>query len=354
MELKKTVIYTYDQSPPGKTYPIGASGAIISDTMDSSGSEYLCCFLAKDKRMVVFELHTKTVVVELQMTTKLNFWRYLPPASHGNTLVYMLITPVGGFHWMPLNDTPRPRQTWKRGPELQGKKILSYEEGGNNGKYGPDCRSKIALILTSTNTMGAPVEAWCLQMYGESPALCLSSNILGAALLQPKNLENLIEEFDPHVLMVSQTESPDKISLEIFSLTKDEKTGSVAKHNIVTSTLLNIILPEDVNITEPSMAMGTSPPILCLCCRSHVVVILRSVGAFFTYQLIDDRLNITGEKYTNRYVIDAAIKPGAEDHVAEVVALLCEDGNAKDGKLVTFRLPENHLNQEIATKKMTQ
>ena len=60
---EKTVVYDHDQEPRGKTYPIGASGAIISDEMDNG--EYLCCFLAKDKRMVVFELLTRTVVVEL-------------------------------------------------------------------------------------------------------------------------------------------------------------------------------------------------------------------------------------------------------------------------------------------------
>lgn len=60
---EKTVIFTYDNVPPGKTYPIGASGAIISDIMDDNESEYLCCFLAKDKRMVVFELYSKIIVV---------------------------------------------------------------------------------------------------------------------------------------------------------------------------------------------------------------------------------------------------------------------------------------------------
>ena len=105
--------------PPGLTYPIGASGAIVSDQMDEDGSEFLCCFLAKDKRMVVFELSTRTVVVELQMTTKLNYWRFLPPEAGEDTLCFMLVTPVGGFHWMPLDESPRPRQVWKRGGELQ-------------------------------------------------------------------------------------------------------------------------------------------------------------------------------------------------------------------------------------------
>eukprot|EP00560_Eucampia_antarctica_P004534 CAMPEP_0197833266 /NCGR_PEP_ID=MMETSP1437-20131217/18435_1 /TAXON_ID=49252 ORGANISM="Eucampia antarctica, Strain CCMP1452" /NCGR_SAMPLE_ID=MMETSP1437 /ASSEMBLY_ACC=CAM_ASM_001096 /LENGTH=53 /DNA_ID=CAMNT_0043437229 /DNA_START=477 /DNA_END=638 /DNA_ORIENTATION=- len=47
---------------------------------------------------------------------------------------------------------------------------------------------------------------------------------------------------------------------------------------------------------------------------------------------------MSGEKYTYRYVIDAAIRPGTENNVVEVVALLCEQGNPKDGKIVTFKL----------------
>ena len=56
-------------------------------------SEYMCCYLAKEKRMIVFELSRKTVVVELEMKTKLNFWRYLPPEAHESSLVFVLITP---------------------------------------------------------------------------------------------------------------------------------------------------------------------------------------------------------------------------------------------------------------------
>ena len=118
------MIISNSQSPRGKTYPIGASGAIVSDLMEigevpEANQEFLCCFLAKDKRMVVFELKSEKVIVELQMTTKLNFWRFLPPSANGHTLVFLLITPVGGFHWLPLAESPHPRQVWKRGPELQ-------------------------------------------------------------------------------------------------------------------------------------------------------------------------------------------------------------------------------------------
>lgn len=146
----------------------------MSDQMDEDGSEFLCCFLAKDKRMVVFELSTRTVVVELQMTTKLNYWRFLPPEAGEDTLCFMLVTPVGGFHWMPLDESPRPRQVWKRGPELQGKKIVSYEEGGTNGLDGQNMLSKAGLLQVTNTSTGGRLEAWIVPICGDSQAVCAS------------------------------------------------------------------------------------------------------------------------------------------------------------------------------------
>jgi hypothetical protein len=58
---EKTVVYSPMSESPARTYPIGASGAIISDKIQ--GSEYLCCFTAKEKRVIVFDLMNKVVVV---------------------------------------------------------------------------------------------------------------------------------------------------------------------------------------------------------------------------------------------------------------------------------------------------
>jgi hypothetical protein len=171
---EKTIVWRDDQAPPGLTYPIGASGAIVSDQMDEDGSEFLCCFLAKDKRMVVFELSTRTVVVELQMTTKLNYWRFLPPEAGEDTLCFMLVTPVGGFHWMPLDESPRPRQVWKRGAELQGKKIVCYEEGGSNGLDGVEMLSQVGLLLVTNGANGGRLESWLVPICGDSQAICAS------------------------------------------------------------------------------------------------------------------------------------------------------------------------------------
>jgi len=64
-------LYTFEQSPPGKTYPIGASGAITSEAEDGKNSQYLCCFQAKEKKLFVLDLKNKIMVVSYQIVKKL-------------------------------------------------------------------------------------------------------------------------------------------------------------------------------------------------------------------------------------------------------------------------------------------
>jgi hypothetical protein len=68
---EKTVIFSPMSKSPARTYPIGASGAIISD--EFQGSEYLCCFIAKEKRVIVFDLVNKIVVVSSKFHMTFSF-----------------------------------------------------------------------------------------------------------------------------------------------------------------------------------------------------------------------------------------------------------------------------------------
>jgi len=334
---EKTVVYTPDtKSPKGKTYPIGASGAIISDVMDSAGSEYLCCFLAKDKRLVVFELLKKNIIVELQMTTKLNFWRFLPPMTHGETLVFMMITPVGGFHWMPLEASPRPQQVWKRTLEIQSKKIVSYEEGGSNGLTGYDRRSTVALLLTSDATTGALVEAWCLQLHTNSSALLLSSDVVGAALFCPSSQHINGSEFQPNVIVASKDQDQNMF-INMFKLSVDETKILTISPNPEASIAID---SKDVgsSFPAPSMAMGNSPTIFCLCHNDHVIILIRSTGILFSYTFSNNSFHFNGKRDLGKFIIDAAVKRGRVENEVEVVILLSEGSGLKDGRIVTVSL----------------
>lgn len=284
--------------------------------------------------MVVFELTTKTVVVELQMTTKLNYWRYLPPQAHGHTLLFMLVTPVGGFHWMPLDESPRPRQVWKRGPGLQGKKIVAYEEGGSNGLGGSDARSTVALLLVSTASSGTPLEAWLMPVCGDSRALCVSSNVLGAALFRPFQLS---EAFLP--LMVTADKMNEKeVILEVQPLVESLSAGSLGVGDVITCAIINQRKVRQFNFTPPTLAMGTWPEVLVCCHESLVIAVIRRKGLLVAYEFKEGDLVLVHQEILGHYVVDASVRPGVNRGEAEAVMLLAHNDNSRDGRVVSFTI----------------
>ena len=340
----KSVVWFSDRDPPGNTYPVGASGAVLSDVMDADQSEYMCCFLAKEKRMVVFELSRKSVLVELQMKTKLNFWRYLPPEAHGSDLVFVLITPIGGFHWKPLDKMPRPCQVWKRGPELESKKILTYEEGGSNGLTGTNVRSTVALVTVSSATPESmSMEAYCIAMYSGSSTscLCISNVILGAALYRPTASAASPCHFLPYVITIGK-DVTSQLVLDVESLI--EESGTLARGTIVATTVLDFgddgsIRMDDELYEPPSMSMGQTPEVLCCCHNGFIVAAIRRRGLVFAYDFSDGvDLILVGQSQVGQYIVDAAIRSRDVDETdaVELVLLLSNDDDAMDGRVATL------------------
>jgi hypothetical protein len=340
---EKTIVWRDNEDPPALTYPIGASGAVVSDLMDDEGSEFLCCFLAKEKRMVVFELQSRTVVVELQMTTKLNFWRFLPPEAAENTLCFVLVTPVGGFHWMPLEESPRPHQVWKRGPELQGKKVVSYEEGGSNGSDGPDILARVGLVMvtqaSSSSSGGGPgsaaLEAWIVPIDGDSVAGQVSDDVMGACLCQPPHAADDDDDgpFLPLLLTVHQLE--EGIYVNVLSVTEPRR-GSVKLGEIEVTRVIEETGFEDTSYEPPDLAMGSFPEAICCSLGNIVVIIIRRKGLIAAFELEGDDLSLIALEGVGHYVIDAVMRYSAEVGGAEIVMLLSDEANPKDGRIVSF------------------
>lgn len=308
--------------------------------------------------MVVFELITKTVVVELQMTTKLNYWRYLvskrqsvglkefyyrisnysyqPPQANSNTLVFMLITPVGGFHWMPLSESPRPRQVWKRGSGLQAKKIVSYEEGGSNGEGGSAIRSTVALVLVSQASSGTPLEAWLMPISGGSRAICVSNDVLGAALFRPSRASNAFFPF----MVIANELNENEIVLDVQQLVDSENSFAIG--NVLTSVVIDQHKFRNIDLNPPTMAMGTMPEVLICCHETIVIAIIRRKGLFLAYEFIDGKLIATRHEVLNHYVVDAGIRPGGVTPYgkerAEVVLLLAHGDTSRDGQIVSMSI----------------
>ena len=335
---EKSVVLYAETEPVGKTYPIGASGAVLSDIMDKDGSEFMSCFLAKEKRMVVFELSKKTVVVELSMKTKLNFWRYLPSSSEDD-LIFVLITPIGGFHWRPLDESPRPVQVWKRGPQLESKKILTYEEGGSNGHAGADAMSSVALVMTSSPSSGSLVEAYCIALGEESKLLCLSTVALGGALMAPPNVSKS-EPFLPYVVSVSM-DVMSKLVLDVEQL-NDNPSEGLSRGEILSSTVLDIGDSLDEKFDPPLLSMGATPEVLCCTFADFIVAVVRREGTVFAFSFSSDAgLVPVGKSRLGQYIVDATLRGGSEPGVVEVVLLLCENEDPKDGRIATITMRAN-------------
>jgi len=328
---EKTIVWRDNEDPPALTYPIGASGAVVSDQMDDEGSEFLCCFLARDKRMVVFELQSRTVVVELQMTTKLNFWRFLPPEAGENTLCFMLVTPVGGFHWMPLDESPRPQQVWKRGPDLAGKKVVAYEEGGSNGLDGPDILSRVGLIMVTRASGESSLESWIVPIAGDSVAVQVSDDVMGGCLCLPPYVDE--GPFLPLLVAVLQIE--EGIFVNVMSLIETQP-GSVGLGEIAVTLEVDLAGFEDVDFEPPALAMGTYPEAICCSLANIVVVLIRRKGLIVAFELEDGDMSLIAREGVDHYVIDAVMRYSSEVGGAEIVMLLADDENPKDGRMVSF------------------
>lgn len=330
---EKTIVFRDNEDPPAVTYPIGASGAVVSDQMDDEGSEFLCCFLAKEGRMVVFELRSRTVVVELQMTTKLNFWRYLPPEAAFNSLCYMLVTPVGGFHWKPLEESPRPHQVWKRGPELQGKKVVNYEEGGSNGGGNDDICSRVGLITVTRSTGGSLLEGWILPILGDSKPKPLPTNILGACLCQPLFIDDT-EPFLPILITVEKT-NDGQLTVNATAM-REPKDGSIFLSDVIASQVIDDYDAGGTDFAPPALAMGPLPEALCVSLSNIIVVIIRRKGLVAAFEYEENGLNIIAMECVDHFVIDAVMRYSADVGGAEIVMLLSDDNNEKDGRIVSF------------------
>jgi hypothetical protein len=327
----KTIVYRDNEDPPALTYPIGASGAIVSDQMNDEGNEFLCCFLAKERRLVVFELKSRTVVVELQMATKLNFWRYLPYEAASNTLCFMLVTPVGGFHWLPLDDSPRPQQVWKRGKELQGTKIVSYEEGGSNGLDGQAILSRVGLVMATRGSSDVTLEAWILPIVGDSKPVLVSDDVMGACLCQPLDVED--RPFLPLVVTVHKIDG--SVHVNVVSIV-EPNAGSISLGNVVASQEIDILEGEQKSFPPPVLAMGTLPEALCISCSNIIVVILRRQGIIAAFELEEQELDLIAQERVDHFVIDAIMRFSVEAAGAEIIMLLSDTENLRDGRIVSF------------------
>ena len=172
-------------------------------------------------------------------------------------------------------------------------------------------------------------------MYNGNGLLCISNVILGAALYYPSSTVSP-SHFLPYVITISK-DVTDQFVLDIESLV--EQGGELNRGDIIASAVLD---SGDANLDEsfvpPSMSMGPTPEVLCCCQDDFIAVTIRRKGLVCVYDFSSGSLALVGQSRLAQYILDVAIRSSNVDGEAELVLLLCENNDPKDGRVVNINI----------------
>ena len=166
---------------------------------------------------------------------------------------------------------------------------------------------------------------------------CDFSDILGAALTKPLESKDENSEYTPLIVTVCRGEDEEAI-IEVMAIRIDSSLGNFQKGNVKARAVIPEAMLSDSDALEPTMAMGTLPPIHCCCLGDKIVIIFRRTGLVYVYEFLGEELQLYGQKNLGQYVIDASIRIGRSLEDKEVVLLLSDTDNAKDGGVATLIL----------------
>lgn len=157
------------------------------------------------------------------------------------------------------------------------------------------------------------------------------SDILGACLCQPPGIG--YEAFMPLLLFVVESDSDLVVCL--CAVVEDGKS-SVGLTEVMTDALIEQGPYQRIEYEPPTLAMGTYPEILCCSLGNTIVIIVRRKGLVVAYELAETGLELIAQENVGHYVIDAVMRYSAVEGGAEIVLLMSDDENPRDGRVGTF------------------
>mmetsp|Transcript_630 Transcript_630/g.1835 ORF Transcript_630/g.1835 Transcript_630/m.1835 type:complete len:127 (-) Transcript_630:73-453(-) len=116
----------------------------------------------------------------------------------------------------------------------------------------------------------------------------------------------------------------------------ETQPGSVGLGEIAVTLEVDLAGFEDVDFEPPALAMGTYPEAICCSLANIVVVLIRRKGLIVAFELEDGDMSLIAREGVDHYVIDAVMRYSSEVGGAEIVMLLADDENPKDGRMVSF------------------
>jgi hypothetical protein len=130
-------------------------------------------------------------------------------------------------------------------------------------------------------------------------------------------------------------ESEGDLVVCVSAVTEAAET-SIGLTEVMTDALIEQGAYQNMNYEPPTLAMGTWPEVLCCSLGSTIVIIVRRKGLVVAYELADTGLELIAQENVGHYVVDAVMRYSAVEGGAEIVLLMSDSENPRDGRVGTF------------------
>jgi hypothetical protein len=136
-------------------------------------------------------------------------------------------------------------------------------------------------------------------------------------------------------LLLFVVESEKDLVVCVSAVTEAAET-SIGLTEVMTDALIELGPYKDIDYAPPTLAMGTWPEVLCCSLGSTIVIIVRRKGLVVAYELADTGLELIAQENVGHFVVDAVMRYSAVEGGAEIVLLMSDSENSRDGRVGTF------------------
>ena len=159
------------------------------------------------------------------------------------------------------------------------------------------------------------------------------SDVMGACLCRPPDVG--FEAWMPLLMFVVESEEGDWVVC-VSAVTETTSEMSIGLTEVMTDALIEQAPYAEIDYEPPTLAMGTWPEVLCCSLGPTIVIIVRRKGLVVAYELADTGLELIAQEHVGHYVVDAVMRYSAVEGGAEIVLLMSDSDNPRDGRVGTF------------------
>jgi hypothetical protein len=126
--------------------------------------------------------------------------------------------------------------------------------------------------------------------------------------------------------------------LEVAPLVEQMVGGSLGVGDVITCAIIDQRKVRKVNLQPPTLAMGTWPEVFVCCHENMIIAAIRRKGLLVAYEFKEGDLVMIRHETVGHYIVDAAVRGGINGDDVEVVMLLSDTDNTRDGRVVAVSI----------------